>query len=102
MRESFMCKLCHAVPLKPPINISKCCKVILGCDACVTNWFKGPDALTKICPSCGCERGFNETMILRGLDDFLDSIRNVIMTDEEKQEEHDLSAAIGTPIELDD
>ena len=37
----------------------------------VNQWYSGDDALTKKCPNCRVERGYSETMLLRGLDDFL-------------------------------
>lgn len=52
----------------------------------MNDWFSGPDALTKSCPSCRAERGYNETMLLRGLDEFLTEIRKVIQTDDEADE----------------
>ena len=76
----------HMLPVRPPVIVTKCCKVVLGCDSCVNDWFSGPDALTKSCPSCRAERGYNETMLLRGLDEFLTEIRKVIQTDDEADE----------------
>ena len=87
IRDTFKCSICHTVPIKPPVIVTKCCKTILGCDSCVNGWFSGLDALTKTCPSCQAERGYNETVLLRGLDDFLIQIRKVIQTDEERDEE---------------
>lgn len=71
MRDTFKCTICHKVQAKPPLIISKCCKIIIGCDACVNKWYSGTDALVKSCPACRYERGYNETMLLKGLDDFL-------------------------------
>ena len=51
MRDTFKCIICHQVPGKPPLIISKCCKVIIGCDACVNKWHSGTDALVKSCPA---------------------------------------------------
>ena len=63
-RDTFKCSICHVVPARPPIIIAKCCKTILGCEQCINEWFSGPDALTKSCPSCRADRGYNETMLL--------------------------------------
>ena len=87
VRDTFKCRICHRVPIKPPLIITKCCKTILGCEVCVNSWFSGTDALTKNCPTCRTDRGYNETMLLRGLDDFLAQIRSVIQTEEERDEE---------------
>ena len=50
-------------------------------------WFSGTDALTKGCPSCRADRGYNETMLLRGLDDFLAQIAKVVQTEDERDDE---------------
>lgn len=75
IRDAFQCKICLSVPINPPVIMSKCCKVIIGCEACVNGWYTGTEALTKTCPSCRIERGYSETMVLRGLDSFLDFAR---------------------------
>ena len=76
--DSFKCKICHLAPIKPPVIMSKCCKTLLGCDSCVNRWFSGDDALTKVCPFCKSERGYNETMQLKGLDDFMIKMKEVV------------------------
>ena len=78
MRDSFQCKICHCIPSQPPIIVSRCCKVILGCEPCINSWFSGQDALTKPCPCCRHDRGYSETMTLRGLDDFLIQARELM------------------------
>ncbi len=87
LRETFKCRICHTVPSKPPVIVTKCCKTILGCESCINNWYSGQDALTKTCPSCRAERGYNETMLLRGLDDFLTQVRKAVQTEEEREED---------------
>ena len=73
LRETFKCRIClHGIT--PPVVTAKCCRIILGCESCVNEWFRGDDALTKPCPSCRMERGYNETMVIRGLDDFLEDL----------------------------
>jgi hypothetical protein len=75
IKETFKCSICHCIPIKPPLIVTKCCKyIILGCDECTKNWYKGEDALTKQCPRCKAERGFSDVMVLRGIDDFLQKI----------------------------
>lgn len=90
--DTMKCTICMAVPIKPPIIITKCCKNMLGCEACVNTWFSGPDALTKPCPLCKSERGYNETMVLRGLDAFLTEISKLDLgnSDEENESDSDL------------
>ena len=74
-KDHFKCRICLTSPLNPPVVITKCCRVILGCERCVNGWFVGQDALTKGCPSCRIERGYGETMVLRGIDDFLEATK---------------------------
>lgn len=78
LRDAFQCKICLGIPVKPPAIVSKCCKTIIGCERCVNEWYSGSDALTKTCPSCRAERGYSETLILRGLDGFLLEAKKVI------------------------
>ena len=74
LRDTFKCHICHSIPAKPPLIITKCCKNMLGCEACVNQWYSGPEAMTKTCPICRAERGCNETMLLRGLTEFLEHV----------------------------
>ena len=87
MRDAFQCKICLCTPTRPPVIMSKCCKSILGCERCINEWFNGPDALLKACPACKTERGYSETLMLRGLDSFLTEVKSVIQTEDERDEE---------------
>lgn len=87
LKDTFQCKICRTAPIKPPVILMRCCKSIVGCDTCINNWFSGPSALTKPCPLCRAERGYNETMLLRGLDEFLDQVKVVLQTDDERDED---------------
>ena len=77
VNDTFKCYICHVIPVKPPIIVTKCCKNMLGCQECVNTWYSGPDAMLKTCPICRAERGCNETMVLRGLTEFLENIRKI-------------------------
>ena len=87
IRDAFQCKICLCTPIKPPVIMSKCCKSILGCEGCVNGWFDGPEALLKSCPACNTERGYSETLMLKGLDSFLTEIKGVIQTEDEMDNE---------------
>ena len=76
--DAFKCKICLKTPLTGPPILSRCCKVILGCETCVNQWYSGEDALTKSCPLCRAQRGYTETMMLRGLNEFLSGVAKVI------------------------
>lgn len=53
----------------------------------MNHWYSGDEALTKTCPACCADRGYNETMLLRGLDEFLIGVRQAIQTEDERDEE---------------
>ena len=89
VRDTFKCYICHSVPVKPPIIVTKCCKIMLGYQECVNTWYAGPDAMLKTCPICRTERGCNKTMVLCGLTEFLESMRKVYENDERPQEAGD-------------
>ena len=84
LNDTFKCSICHAIPINPPVIVTKCCKRILGCESCVNTWYSGTDALVKSCPSCRAQRGYNETMLLRGLDEFMNGVKSVFEKDDEK------------------
>ena len=52
IRDTFKCRICHTVPIKPPVIVTKCCKNILGCESCINKWYSGSEALIKPCPAC--------------------------------------------------
>ena len=87
IRDTFQCKICLRIPIRPPVIMSMCCKAIIGCERCVNGWYSGPEALTKNCPACRTERGYSETMLIRGLDNFLVEVKGIIQTDDEKDDD---------------
>ena len=87
LRDTFQCYICRAIPIHLPVIMTTCCKKILGCEPCVNNWYSGDEALTKTCPACQAERGYNHTMLLRGLDYFLKEVRQAIQTEDERDED---------------
>ena len=64
--------------MTPPVIATKCCKTLLGCEGCINGWYSGEDALTKSCPACRAERGYNDTLIVKGLDDFLEQVKEAL------------------------
>ena len=79
---TFRCKICHTTPLRPPVIVAKCCNNILGCQRCVDIWYSQDGRSPRACPLCN-KGGKSETLILKGLDEFLDDIRPIM---EESQE----------------
>ena len=53
----------------------------------MNRWHSGDEALTKTCSACRADRGYNETMLLQGLDEFLIGVRQAIQTEDERDEE---------------
>ena len=77
LTDTFQCRICQST-IVPPVISTKCCKIILGCETCVNEWYSGDEALTKSSPSCRAERGLADTMALRGMDDFLRDIKDLL------------------------
>ena len=82
IHNTFKRHICHVAPIRPPVIFSKCCKTVLGCESCLNTRYSGPDALVKTCPVCRAERGYNETMLVRGLDEFLIEIGKVFRVED--------------------
>ena len=49
-------------------------QALQDCESCINSWYSGPDTLVKVRPVCCAERGYNETMLLHGLNEFLNEI----------------------------
>ena len=77
LHDALKCKICHEVPVKPPIIFAKCCKSILGCQTCVDEWY-ADGGLSKTCPACRSPRGLSETMQILGLDELADGVRDIL------------------------
>ena len=73
LMDCLKCKICQSSPFTLPIILAKCCSNILGCQTCMDAWFSGPEALTKVCPICKCDRGYANTLRLHGIDELLDT-----------------------------
>ena len=41
LRDTFQCYICRAIPIRPPVIMTTCCKKILGCEPCVNSWYTG-------------------------------------------------------------
>ena len=33
LQENFKCRICHSLPIRPPVMIARCCRSILGCES---------------------------------------------------------------------
>lgn len=82
LRDGFICKICHATPMMPPVIATKCCNTLLGCEECVNAWFDGADGLSKKCPHCNEPRGYASTFQFKGIDEFLVGVKGLIKCDE--------------------
>ncbi len=80
IRTTFRCTLCLSL-IKPPLIFARCCKNILGCEECVTEFFQ-KDGLTagmgRKCPICRADRAFNEICRVNGIDEFLTKVYPLI------------------------
>ena len=77
LAEVLKCKICHCIPMKPPLIYAKCCKSIVGCEMCINKWYEGDEALTKPCPLWAQARGYNETQRIRGFDNLSTTVESL-------------------------
>ena len=74
MDETFSCCICKRVPPKTPLVGCQVFSTLVGCQRCTDIWFGGPGELTKSCPKCTAQRGLANSFILKGFDNFVDQI----------------------------
>ena len=74
MDETFSCCICKRVPPKTPLVGCQVFSTLVGCQRCTDIWFGGPGELTKSCPKCRAQRGLANSFILKGFDNFVDQI----------------------------
>ena len=86
LSDMFMCQICHSTPMKLPVIFACCCRSIVGCEKCVDTWFGGRQG-GKTCPLCHAERAYPETCRLNGLDNLLTTIRPLLPTDDDEENE---------------
>lgn len=72
--DTFKCSICLRSPIRPPCVFGRCCKRIIGCQECVDRWYSD-GGFQKNCPLCQGERGYADSMLILGLDEFLTIIR---------------------------
>ena len=87
LKSTFKCTICLST-VKPPPIFARCCKNLLGCEACVNDLYQ--DGMTKKCPICRAERAYSETCRMNGFDDFLNGISTLV---EEANEDSDLDSS---------
>ena len=75
--------LCHQ-----PI-FARCCKVIIGCQQCVDEWYKGDEGISKTCPLCQGDRGCSDTSKILGLDEFLITLAKITGPSQPQSQETD-------------
>lgn len=80
LRTTFKCHICQDI-ISPPVTYASCCQSIIGCESCVDDWFKRNgegSILTEKCPHCQSPRGFANSQRMKGLDDFLTAIKELV------------------------
>ena len=65
----FECVVCREIVQRP--HFSPCCKRVVGCQQCVSRWFRDHNA----CPHCSTSGVIDNYTDLRGADDLLGSLR---------------------------
>jgi hypothetical protein len=77
LTDNFKCIICCNI-MKPPVIFARCCKQILGCEACIDTWYRDEGSATsKTCPQCRAERAYAETCRLNGIDEFLEGVGKI-------------------------
>lgn len=89
LEDSFTCIICKRIPAKKPLIGCVECSSVIGCQACVNQWYSGTNGLHKKCPKCRCERGLSKTIVFRGFDNLLVQIKNLRDTSSDESEESD-------------
>lgn len=78
LQDAFKCCICHTSPLQPPPIFARCCRRIIGCQACVDRWYRGESGADQKCPLCRGDRGYADTSQIVGLDTFLQEIGGIV------------------------
>lgn len=77
LKDTFKCNICTKSPMRPPVIFARYCKRIMGCQACIDEWYVGSEQ-TATCPVCRSERAYADTTRIRLLDDFLNSVELIV------------------------
>ena len=90
--DTFRCSICRSTPMKPPIIFARCCKSVIGCQACVDTWYRGEEGQQRTCPNCREARAYVDTCKINGLDDFLTGIAPLLEFDsiDDNEDENDV------------
>ena len=89
IKSAFKCTLCLSL-IKPPLIFARCCKNILGCEKCVTEFFQKDGfsaGMGRKCPICRADRAFNEICRINGIDDFFTTVYPMIEGEENEDED---------------
>ena len=54
------------------------CSTLVGCQRYTDTWFGDPGGLTKSCPKCRAPRGLANSFILKGLENFVEQISEMM------------------------
>ena len=77
--EAFKCVICKRSPSMLPLIGCSSCSSLVGCEACVIDWF-GND-VSKTCPRSRTPRGLRKSFVLKGFNDLIARI-NVLNLDD--------------------
>ena len=78
MDETFSCCICKLVPSRTPLVGFQVCSTLVGFQRCTDIWFGCPGGLAKSCPKCRAPRGLANSFILKGFDNFVDQISEMM------------------------
>ena len=66
--------------------ITRCCKNVLGCEACVTEYYEKDElaaGMNRKFPICRADRAFSEISRLNGTEDFLKKVAPLMEEEED-------------------
>ena len=89
LHDAFTCHICQSTPMTPPLIFARCCKRVIGCQVCVDTWYRGDVGMTKRCPICRHDRGYSETFIIRGMDEFMNGIKPIFENRRQSEPENE-------------
>ena len=69
--DSFRCIICQQMA-HASIQLSTCCRQMLGCEACVSKWFQEND----VCPHCRAEGASRNVQSFSCFDELLSILSN--------------------------
>ena len=76
MYACLQCKLCHTIPIKPPVMMADCCKIIIGCGNCVDRLYVSRHVDVP-CLMCKSSCPHSNYLRINGIDELLNVLSDI-------------------------